>query len=121
MGVVMALALGTAPAQAAAGSFAVSVPGGELAGRVAWNASTATVDAVVVGHRQDRWTTAIVLAYSGDTQVGAWTQGVLREAKEFSVELGEPGVVVSRVTAQVCAPVGQTRERCSSVKELHRR
>jgi hypothetical protein len=46
---------------------------------------------------------------------------VLREAKGFSAELGEPGVVVDRVTAQVCAPVGQARERCSVVKELHRR
>ena len=60
-------------------------------------------------------------AYAGGTQVGAWTQGVLFEAKSFEVELGEPGVVVDHVTAQVCAPVGSTRERCSEIKDLPRR
>ncbi|MDT7781685.1 MAG: hypothetical protein QOF58_104, partial [Pseudonocardiales bacterium] len=55
--VATALALGTvsvAPAQAATGSFAVSVTGGTLVGEVVWNPRTATVDAVLTGQRQDR-------------------------------------------------------------------
>jgi hypothetical protein len=111
-----------APAQAAvADPFAVGAERASLAGTVAWNAQTATVTAVVTGFRRDRWTTAHVNAYAGGTQVGAWTQGVLFEAKGFEVELGEPGTVVDHVTAQVCAPVGPTRERCGETRDLRRR
>ncbi|MEV6236002.1 hypothetical protein [Lentzea sp. NPDC051838] len=120
--IAAALALGSvAPAEAASRTpFAVSIPGGTVAGSIVWNPRTATVDAVLTGHRQDRWTTAFILAYSGDVQVGAWTQGVLDRPERFSAELGDPDLV-DRVTAQVCVPVGKTRERCSAVKELHRR
>lgn len=120
-----ALVLVASPAQAASGDwFSVNAghgARGDLAGRVEWNEHTATVTAVVAGYRHDRWTTARINAYAGDTQVGAWTQGVLFEVEDFEVELGEPGVVVDHVTAQVCAPVGSDRERCGETKDLYRR
>ncbi|WP_157984977.1 hypothetical protein [Lentzea terrae] len=120
-----ALVLLAAPAQAASGDwFAVNAgrgARGDLAGHVEWNEHTATVTAVVAGFRRDRWTTAHINAYAGDTQVGAWTQGVLFEAKGFEVELGEPGVAVDHVTAQVCAPVGSDREQCGETEDLYRR
>jgi hypothetical protein len=122
---VASMILFASPVQAASPDwFAVNAGHGArgyLAGQVEWNEHTATVTAVVAGFRRDRWTTAHINAYAGDTQVGAWTQGVLFEAKDFEVELGEPGVVVDHVTAQVCAPVGADREQCGDTEDLYRR